>query len=166
MLRSIDELVELMRELSDRCAELLEAVAREHQALQRGRLPEMAAAAAEKESILKRIADAERRRTVLLGRLAAQVELPETALTVEILAERLPPAKARRVMQAGEVLRGRVARLRVAQMRSEALCRGAIDMLQGAHRLLKGFLAGAPVYQGDGAYPAARIRGSLIRGNV
>ncbi len=166
MRRSIDELIGLMRELSNGCAELLEAVAREHQALQRGRLPEMASAATGKELILKRIAEAERRRALLLGRLAAQVGLPEASLTVEALADRLPPAQALRVRQAGAALRGRVDRLRVAQARSEALCRGAIEMLQGAHQLLKGFLTGAPVYHGHGGYPAARIGGTLISGEV
>lgn len=166
MLRSIDELMGLMRELSNGCAELLEAVEREHQALQRGSLPEMAAAAAEKEAVLKRIAEVERRRTVLFGRLAAQVELPEASLSVEALADRLPPAQASRLRLAGGALRGRVDRLRAAQVRSEALCRGAIEMLQGAHQMLKGFLAGAPVYHGHGGYPAARIGGTLISGEV
>ncbi|MCU0538615.1 MAG: flagellar protein FlgN [Desulfobacterales bacterium] len=166
MLRSIEELIGLLRELCGGCAELLEAVGREHQALRRGRLAELASAAAEKESILKRIADVERRRAALFGRLAAQAEVPGAALTLETLADRLPADEASRVRQAGAALRAWVERLREAQVRSEALCRGAIDMLQGAHQLLKGFLAGAPVYHGGGTYPPARISGALIRGEV
>lgn len=166
MRRSIDELIGLLHELSDGCAGLLKAVEREQQALRRGRLPELASAAAEKEPILKRIADAERRRAALFDRLAAQVELPAAERTLETLADRLPAAQAGLVRQAGAVLRGRVERLHAAQARSEALCRGAIEMLQGAHHLLKGFLAGAPVYHGGGICPPARISGTLIRGEV
>jgi flagellar biosynthesis/type III secretory pathway chaperone len=166
MKSSSEELVGVMRELSDACRELHAAVEREHAALLSGRLPEMTAAAADKEPLVRRLSDAERRRAALLERMAAELGLPDTALTVAALADRLPADQAGRLVQWGGELRARIARLQAAQERSEALCRGAVDMIQGAQRLLKGFLAGVPVYHGDGAYPAARVSGSLLRGQV
>lgn len=166
MHRSIDALVGVLREEASRCAELQQAAEREYQALCRCRPEEMQSAAAEKEAILQGLNGLEHRRTALVGRLAAELQVPAAALTVESLAQRVPQAQARRLERSRDELRERVERLQEMHRRSEALCRGAIDMLHGAHRLLKGFWVGAPVYQGDGGYPAARVSGRLVRGEV
>ncbi|MFO7707953.1 MAG: flagellar protein FlgN [Desulfobacterales bacterium] len=166
MLRSIDDLVGLLREEVSRCAELLQAAEREHQALRRCRPAEMHSAAAEKEAILQAWKGLERQRAVLIGHLSAELQVPETALTVEFLAGRLPQTQALRLERCRAELRERLGRLQEMQRRSADLCRGAIDMLHGAHRLLKGFCGGAPVYQGDGGYPAARLSGRVVRGEV
>jgi flagellar biosynthesis/type III secretory pathway chaperone len=166
MARSIDELVGLLRDEASRCAELLQAAEREHLALLSGRLEQMQSAAAEKEAILQGLYGQEQRRAALLGRLAVELQVPEGALTLELLAERLPRAQGLRLKRCREELRRRVGRLAEVHRRSEALCRGAIDMLHGAHQMLKCFWVGAPVYRGDGGYPAARVSGRLLRGEV
>ena len=166
MLRSIDELVGVLRDEATRCAELLQAAEREHLALRRFRLAELQSAAAEKELLLQRLNGLEQKRTMLLGRLAAALQVPQTELTLESLAERLPQAQVLRLKRCRAELRERLGRLQELHGRSEALCRGAIDMLHGAHQLLKGLWVGAPVYQGDGGVPAARVSGRLVRGAV
>ncbi|MCU0560749.1 MAG: flagellar protein FlgN [Desulfobacterales bacterium] len=166
MLRSIDELVGVLREQASRCAELQQAAEREYQALCHRRLDVMRAAASEKEAILQGLNGLEQRRAALVERLAAEWQLPAAGLTMESLAQRLPGAQAGRLQRCRDELRERLERLQQVQRRSEALCRGAIDMLQGAHRLLKGFWVGAPVYRGDGGYPAAGVSGHIVRGEV
>jgi flagellar biosynthesis/type III secretory pathway chaperone len=166
MLRSIEELLEVLRDEASRCAELLQSAEREYQALCRCRPEEVQSAVAEKEAILQGLSGLEHRRTALLGRLAVELQVPESALTLDSLAERLPEAQGMRLNHCRDMLRERVGRLQEMHRRSEALCRGAIDMLHGVHQLLKGFWVGAPVYQEDGGYPAARVSGRLVRGEV
>jgi hypothetical protein len=96
MLRSIDELVGLLRELASRCAELLQAAEREHQALQPLPPGEMQSAAAEKEAILQGNREVERRRAVLLGRLAAEAAGAGGGADGRGLADRLPQTQASR----------------------------------------------------------------------
>ena len=166
MPQSIDALLAVLREQASCCAELQQAAEREFQALGRRSLEEMHAAAVAKEAILLKWSKLEQRRTALIGILAAELQVPAAGLTMASLAARLPEAQARRVQRCRDELREWLARLQQMNHRSEALCQGAIDMLQGAHRLLKGFWIGAPVYQGDGGYPAARLSGRLVRGEV
>jgi flagellar biosynthesis/type III secretory pathway chaperone len=163
MVRRIRELTGLLRAVAGLYEELLEVMGRERQALIRFQTAEVAVAASEKEKLLGRMEVLEKQRVTLVDTLARDLAVPTAALTLEFLAQRSPDALSGELRRCREVLGRLVGRLREENRRSNALCCNAVELLQGAYRLLQGFMVNVPVYHCGGGFHAARLSGKMVR---
>jgi flagellar biosynthesis/type III secretory pathway chaperone len=163
MVRRIRELTGLLRAVAGLYEELLEVMGRERQALIRFQTAEAAVAASEKEKLLGRMEVLEKQRVTLVDTLARDLAVPTAALTLEFLAQRSPDALSGELRRCREVLGRLVGRLREENRRSNALCCNAVELLQGAYRLLQGFMVNVPVYHCGGGFHAARLSGKMVR---
>jgi len=147
MVRRMREMTGLLRAVAGLYEELLAVMGRERQALIRFQSVEAAAAAAEKEKLLRRMEGLEGQRLTLVDVLARDLGVP---LSGELRRCR-------------ELLGRLVGRLREENRRSNALCCNAVELLQGAYRLLQGFMVNVPVYHCGGGFHAARLSGKMVR---
>jgi hypothetical protein len=136
---------------------------RERQALIRFQTAEVAVAASEKEKLLRRMEALEKQRVSLVDTLARDLGVPAAALTLEFLAQYAPDPLPGELRRCREVLGRLVGRLREENRRSNALCCNAVELLQGAYRLLQGFVVNVPVYHCGGGFHAARLSGKMVR---
>jgi flagellar biosynthesis/type III secretory pathway chaperone len=143
--------------------ELLAVMGRERQALTRFQPAEAAVASAEKAKLLRRLEALEQQRVALVEVLARGLGAAASALTLEFLAQRSPEPVSGELRRCRELLGRLVGRLREENRRSNALCRNAVEMLQGAYRLLQGFLVNVPVYHSGGGFHTARVSGKMVR---
>jgi flagellar biosynthesis/type III secretory pathway chaperone len=163
MVRRIREMTGLLRAVAGLYEDLLAVMGRERQALIRFQSVEVAAAAAEKEKLLRRMEGLEGQRVTLVDVLARDLGVPAAALTLEFLAQHAPEPLSGELRRCREVLGRLVGRLREENRRSNALCCNAIELLQGAYRLLQGFMVNVPVYHCGGGFHAARLSGKMVR---
>jgi flagellar biosynthesis/type III secretory pathway chaperone len=163
MYRRMREMTGLLRAEAGLYEDLLTVMGRERQALIRFQPAEAAAAAAEKEKLLRRMEGLEKQRVTLVDVLAQGLGVPAAALTLGILAQRSPEPISGELRRCREVLGRLVNRLREENRRSNALCRNAVELLQGAYRLLQGFMVNVPVYHSRGGFHTARLSGKMVR---
>ena len=163
MVRRIREMTGLLRAVAGLYEELLAVMGRERQALIRFQTSEVAVAASEKEKLLRRMEALEKQRVTLVDTLAQDLVVPAAALSLEFLAQRSPYAVSGELRRCREVLGKLVGRLREENRRSNALCCNAVELLQGAYRLLQGFMVNVPVYHCGGGFHAARLSGKMVR---
>ncbi|MBI5579410.1 MAG: flagellar export chaperone FlgN [Deltaproteobacteria bacterium] len=157
------EMTELLRAVAGLYEDLLAVMGRERRALIRFKPAEAAAAAAEKEELLRRMEDLEKQRLTRVDVLARTLGVPAAALTLEFLAQRSSEPLSGELRRCREVLGRLVGRLREENRRSNALCCNAVELLQGAYRLLQGFMVNVPVYHRGGGFHAARLSGKMVR---
>jgi flagellar biosynthesis/type III secretory pathway chaperone len=157
------ELTGLLRAEAGLYEDLLTVMGRERQALIRFQPTEAAAAAAEKEKLLRRMEGLEKQRVAWVDVLARDLGLPGSALTLEFLAQRSPEPVSGELRHCREVLGRLIGRVREENRRSHALCRNAVELLQGAYRLLQGFMVNVPVYHCGGGFHTARLSGKMVR---
>jgi hypothetical protein len=105
----------------------------------------------------------EKQRLTRVDALARTLGVPAAALTLEFLAQRSPEPLSGELRSCREVLGRLVHRLREENRRSNALCRNAVELLQGAYRLLQGFMVNVPVYHCRGGFHTARLSGKMVR---
>jgi len=163
MVRRMHEMTGLLRAVAGLYEDLLDVMGRERQALIRFQTVEAAAAVAEKEKLLRRMEGLEKQRVTLVDVLARDLGVPAAALTLEFLAQRSPAPVSGELRRCREVLGRLVSRLREENRRSNALCCNAIELLQGAYRLLQGFIVNVPVYHCGGGFHTARLSGKMVR---
>jgi flagellar biosynthesis/type III secretory pathway chaperone len=163
MYRRMREMTGLLRAEAGLYEDLLTVMGRERQALIRFQPAEAAAAAAEKEKLLRRMEGLEKQRATRVDVLARDLGVPASALTLEFLAQQSPEPLSGELRHCGEVLGRIVHRVREENRRSNALCRNAVDLLQGAYRLLQGFMVNVPVYHRGGGFRTARLSGKMVR---
>jgi flagellar biosynthesis/type III secretory pathway chaperone len=163
MYRRMREMTGLLRAEAGLYEDLLAVMGRERQALIRFQPVEAAAAAAEKEKLLRRMEGLEKQRVTRVDVLARDLGVPASALTLEFLAQQSPEPLSGELRRCREALGRLVGRLREENRRSNALCRNAVELLQGAYRLLQGFMVNAPVYNCGGGYHTARLSGKMLR---
>jgi flagellar biosynthesis/type III secretory pathway chaperone len=161
--RRMRELMGLLRAEAGLYEDLLTVMGRERQALIRFQPVEAAAAAAEKEKLLRRMEALEKQRVTRVEVLARDLGIPAPALTLEFLAQRSPEPLSGELRRCREVLGRLVGRLREENRRSNALCCNAVELLQGAYRLLQGFMVNVPVYHCRGGFHTARLSGEMVR---
>jgi flagellar biosynthesis/type III secretory pathway chaperone len=143
--------------------DLLKIMNRERQALIRFQLAEAEAAAAEKEKLLRRLEGLEKQRVGLVDVLARDLGVLASELTLEFLAQRAPDPLSGELRRCRELLGRLLGRLRDENRRSSALCSNAVELLQGAYRLLQGFMVNVPVYHCGGGFHTARRSGKMVR---
>jgi len=143
--------------------DLLAVMARERQALIRFQSAEAAAVAAEKEKLLRRAEGLEKQRATLVDALAQDIGVPAPSLTLEFLAQRAPAPLSGELRRCRELLGRLVRQLREENRRSNALCCNAVELLQGAYRLLQGFMVNVPLYHCGGGFHTARLSGKMVR---
>ena len=163
MVRRTREMTGLLRAVAGLYEELLEVMDRERRALIRFQTVEVAVAATEKEKLLRRMAVLEKQRVTLVDTLARDLGVPAAALTLEFLAQHAPGPLSGELRRCRVVLERLVGRLREENRRSNALCSNAVELLQGAYRLLQGFMVNVPVYHSGGGFHAARLSGKMLR---
>jgi flagellar biosynthesis/type III secretory pathway chaperone len=163
MVRRISEMTGLLRAETGLYEDLLTIMNRERQALIRFQPAEAAAAAAEKEKLLRRMEGLEKQRVSLVDALARDLGVPASEVTLEFLAQRSPEPLSGELRRSREVLGRLVGRLREENRRSNALCCNAVELLQGAYRLLQGFMVNVPVYHCGGGFHTTRPRGKMVR---
>jgi flagellar biosynthesis/type III secretory pathway chaperone len=163
MIRRMHEMTGLLRAVAGLYEDLLAVMGRERQALIRFQPAETAAAVAEKEKLLRRMEGLEKQRVTLVDVLARDLGVPAAVLTLEFLAQRSPDPLSGELRRCREVLGRLVGRLREENRRSNALCRNAVELLQGAYRLLQGFMVNVPVYHSGGGFHTARLSGKMVR---
>jgi len=163
MVRRMRELTGLLQAEAGLYEDLLTVMGRERQALIGFQPVEAAAGAAEKEKLLRRMEGLEKQRVTLVDVLASDLGVPAAALTLEFLAQRSPEPLSGELRRCREVLGRLVGRLREENLRSHALCCNAVELLQGAYRLLKGYMVNVPVYHCGGGFHAARLSGKMVR---
>jgi flagellar biosynthesis/type III secretory pathway chaperone len=157
------EMTELLRAEAGLYEDLLAVMGRERQALIRFQPAEATAVAAEKEKLLRRMEGLEKQRLTRVDVLARILGVPAAALTLEFLAQRSPEPLSGELRRCREVLGRLVVRLREENRRNNALCCNAVELLQGAYRLLQGFMVNVPVYHCGGGFHAARLSGKMVR---
>jgi flagellar biosynthesis/type III secretory pathway chaperone len=163
MVRRMREMTGLLRAVAGLYEELLAVMGRERQALIRFQTAEVAAAGSEKEKLLRRMEALEKQRVTLVDSLARDLGVPAAVLTLEFLAQHAPDPLPGELRRCREVLGRLVGRLREENRRSNALCCNAVELLQGAYRLLQGFMVNVPVYHCGGGFHAARLSGKMVR---
>ena len=163
MYRRMREMTGLLRAEAGLYEDLLAVMGRERQALIRFQSAEAAAVAAEKEKLLQRAEVLEQQRVTLVDALARDIGVPAPSLTLEFLAQRAPDPLSGELRRCREVLGRLVGRLREENRRSNALCCNAVELLQGAYRLLQGFMVNVPVYHCGGGFHTARLSGKMVR---
>jgi len=163
MVRRMRELAGLLRAVAGLYEELLAVMGRERQALIRFQTAKVAVAASEKEKLLRRMEALEKQRVTLVDTLARDLKVPAAALTLEFLAQHAPEPLSGELRRCRELLGRLVGRLREENRRSNALCCNAVELLQGAYRLLQGFMVNVPVYHCGGGFHAARLSGKMVR---
>jgi flagellar biosynthesis/type III secretory pathway chaperone len=163
MHRRMREMTGLLRAQAGLYEDLLAVLGQERQALVRFQTAEAVAAAAEKEKLLRRMEGLEKQRVTLVDALARDVNVPASALTLELLAQRAPEPLSGELRRCREVLGRLVGRLREENRRSHAICSNAVELLQGAYRLLQGFVVNVPVYHCGGGFHTARYGGKMVR---
>jgi flagellar biosynthesis/type III secretory pathway chaperone len=163
MYKRIREMTGLLRAEAGLYEKLLTVMGQERQALIRFQPAEAAAGTAEKEKLLQRMDDLEKERVALVDVLARDLGVPAAALTLEFLAQRSPEPLSGELRRCREVLGRLVGRLREENRRSNALCCNAVELLQGAYRLLQGFMVNVPVYHCRGGFHTARLSGKMVR---
>ena len=163
MHRRMREMTGLLRAEAGLYEDLLAVMGRERQALIRFQAAEAAAAGAEKEKLLRRMEGLEKQRVALVDVLARDLGVPAAALTLEFLAQWSPEPVSGELRGCREVLGRLVSRLREENQRSNALCCNAVELLQGAYRLLQGFMVNVPVYHCGGGFHTARLSGKMVR---
>ena len=161
--RRMREMTGLLRAEASLYEDMLAVMGRERQALIRFQSAEAAAAAAEKEKLLQRAEVLEQQRVTLVDALARDIGVPAPSLTLEFLAQRAPDPLSGELRRCREVLGRLVGRLREENRRSNALCCNAVELLQGAYRLLQGFMVNVPVYHCGGGFHTARLSGKMVR---
>ena len=90
MVRRMREMTGLLRAVAGLYEDLLAVMGRERQALIRFQTAEVAAAASEKEKLLRRMEALEKQRVTLVDTLARDLGVPAAALTLEFLAQHAP----------------------------------------------------------------------------
>jgi flagellar biosynthesis/type III secretory pathway chaperone len=163
MVRRMREMAGLLRAEAGLYEDLLTVMGRERQALIRFQPAEAAAATTEKEKLLRRMEGLEKQRVALVDALARDLGVPAAALTLEFLAQRSPDPLSGELRRCREVLGRLLGRLREENRRSNALCCNAVELLQGAYRLLQGFMVNVPVYHCGGGFHTARLSGKMVR---
>ncbi|HSO63088.1 MAG TPA: flagellar export chaperone FlgN [Desulfobacterales bacterium] len=163
MVRWISEMTGLLRAEAGLYEDLLKIMNRERQALIRFQLAEAEAAAAEKEKLLRRLEGLEKQRVGLVDVLARDLGVLASELTLEFLAQRSPDPLSGELRRCRELLGRLLGRLRDENRRSSALCSNAVELLQGAYRLLQGFMVNVPVYHSGGGFHTARRSGKMVR---
>jgi flagellar biosynthesis/type III secretory pathway chaperone len=163
MVRRMREMTGLLRAVAGLYEDLLAVMGRERQALIRFQAAEVAVAASEKEKLLRRMEALEKQRVTRVEVLARDLGIPAPALTLEFLAQRSPEPLSGELRRCREVLGRLIGRVREENRRSNALCRNAVELLQGAYRLLQGFMVNVPVYHCGGGFHAARLSGKMVR---
>jgi len=163
MVRRISEMTGLLRAEAGLYEDLLTLMNRERQALIRFQPAEAAAATAEKEKLLRRMEGLEKQRVGLVDVLARDMGVPASEFTLEFLAQRSPDPLSGELRRCRELLGRLLGRLREENRRSNALCCNAVELLQGAYRLLQGFLVNVPVYHSGGGFHTARLSGKMVR---
>lgn len=163
MVRRISEMMGLLRAEAGLYEDLLTIMDRERQALIRFQPGEAMNAAAEKEKLLRRMEGLEKQRISLVDVLARDLGVPAPEVTLEFLAQRSPDPLSGELRRCREVLGRLAGRLREENQRSNALCCNAVELLQGAYRLLQGFMVNIPVYHCGGGFHAARLSGKMVR---
>ena len=163
MYRRMREMTGLLCAEAGLYEDLLAVMGRERQALIRFQPVEVAAAAAEKEKLLRCMESLEKQRATLVDVLASDLNVPAPSLTLEFLAQRSPDPLSGELRRCREVLGRLVSRLLEENRRSNALCCNAVELLQGAYRLLQGFMVNVPVYHCGGGFHTARLSGKMVR---
>jgi flagellar biosynthesis/type III secretory pathway chaperone len=163
MVRRISEMMGLLRAEAGLYEDLLTIMDRERQALIQFQPAEAAAVTAEKEKLLQRMEGLEKQRVSLVDVLARDLGVPASEFTLEFLVQRSPDPLSGELRRCREVLGRLVGRLREENRRSNALCCNAVELLQGAYRLLQGFMVNIPVYHCGGGFHAARLSGKMVR---
>jgi len=163
MVVRVRELRGLLRAQAGLYEDLLTVMVRERQALVQFQTAEAVAAAAEKEKLLRRMEALEKQRVTLVEVLAQDMGVPASALRLELLAQRSPEPLSEELRRCREVLGRLVGRLREENRRSKAICSNAVELLQGAYRLLQGFMVNVPVYHCGGGFHTARLSGKMVR---
>jgi flagellar biosynthesis/type III secretory pathway chaperone len=163
MHRRMREMTGLLRAQAGLYEDLLTVMDRERQALIRFQAAEAVTAAAEREKLLRRMEGLEEQRVTLVDVLAGDLNIPASALTLELLAQRSPEPLSGELRRCREVLGRLVGRLREENRRSSAICCNAVELLQGAYRLLQGFMVNVPVYHCGGGFHTARLSGKMVR---
>jgi flagellar biosynthesis/type III secretory pathway chaperone len=163
MYRRMREMTGLLRAQAGLYEDLLTVMGRERQALIRFQAAEAVTAAAEREKLLRRMEGLEGQRVTLVDVLAGDLNVPASALTLELLAQRSPEPLSGELRRCREVLGRLVGRLREENRRSSAICCNAVELLQGAYRLLQGFMVNVPVYHCGGGFHTARLSGKMVR---
>jgi hypothetical protein len=163
MYRRLREMTGLLRAEAGLYEDMLAVMGRERQALIRFQSAEAAAAAAEKEKLLRRMEGLEKQRVALVDAIARDIGVPAPSLTLEFLAQRAPDSLSGELRRCREILGRLVGRLREENRRSNALCCNAVELLQGAYRLLQGFMVNVPVYHCGGGFHTARLSGKMVR---
>jgi len=163
MVRRMREMTGLLQAEAGLYEDLLTVMNRERQALIGFQPAEAAAGAADKEKLLRRMEDLEKQRVTLVDFLARDLGVPAAEFTLEFLAQRSPEPLSGELRRCREVLGRLVGRLREENRRSNALCCNAVELLQGAYRLLQGFMVNVPVYHCGGGFHTARLSGKMVR---
>jgi flagellar biosynthesis/type III secretory pathway chaperone len=166
MIRQMREMTGLLRAEAGLYEELLTVMGRERQALIRFQPTEAVAGAAEKEKLLRRMEVLEKQRLTLIDGLARDLGVPAAALTLEFLAQRSPDPLSGELRRCRAILGRLVGRLHEENRRSHALCCNAVELLQGAYRLLQGFMVNDPVYHCGGGFHSARLSGKMVRNSA
>jgi flagellar biosynthesis/type III secretory pathway chaperone len=158
----LSELVKILQMEAVLYRRLLEIMSRERAAMLRSRLPEIQAAAAERDALIERLQAAEERRTKWVERLAQRLGCPPGEVTVSLLARTSPGSQGAALRGCRTELLELMARVREENQHTEIFCRHAGDLLRAAYGVVKGIAAHGFVYQRGGRLHGATLQGKLV----
>jgi flagellar biosynthesis/type III secretory pathway chaperone len=163
----VRELIAILRDLTGVYNGLLAAVVREREGLRRPRATTHRSAAAEKDTLRRRLQGLEDRRREQVEALARTCGCPAEEVTVTRLAALVPAAVRTELLRRRSELVEVTQRFRSENRRTELLLRHAGELLQSSYQVLKGLAArGGPVYHRRGELEGTRLHGKLVCSDI
>lgn len=163
---TLDQLIEVLEQCEHLYQELLPLFDREKRAALGSNSRQLADVTVEKEELLARLSNLEKKRVNLISLMADHLQLPLAQLTLSELAARADAGQAARMRKLRDSLGPLVKTVKRANTENRLLFHHCLDLAHRALGFFQHWMKPASIYSSSGRVNNGRQNGKLLSGTV
>jgi flagellar biosynthesis/type III secretory pathway chaperone len=158
------ELIDILEREHRLYERLLDRLQREKAVMLGSRTRQLVGLTEEKQVLTARLAKLETKRQLLLGRIAAGLNLPVQQVTLQMVARQADASAAARILKVREALIDVTRQVKLANDEIRHLVQHCLGLVQGSLSFLRQLISPPPVYGSSGGIVANAQNGHLLSG--
>ncbi len=166
MTANIDNLLTILEKSEKVYQQMLPVIQREKQAALSAQSDQLTSASEEKEELLARLQQLERRRQVLIHQIADDRQLPVEKIKLSTLADSSDQHQAVRMRRLSVSLNELVPKIKKANEENRAIIQHCLSIVHGALGFFQHFVIPTDVYGASGQMSMQSKGGNLISGAI
>ncbi len=166
MVTAWDQFISTLDQTEHLFRDMLAIARQERDLVMDAKADQLCAVLVHKQSLLARLSQLEKKRTVQLKQIAGQMQLPLQQLNLSRLAEQMPIVYAQKIRDRQATLHKMVADLGKANEENRSLLSHCLALVQGGIQFLQHWMAPPSVYGASGNINSGSDGGRLLSGTV